>query len=271
MIPKRFITQWIENAPWQDSAQIEQDLIISRALAEIYSNSYLKEHLIFRGGTALNKIFFKPGLRYSEDIDLVQFKEGPIGDLMTTLRKILDPWLGKPKYKQSHGRVTFYYRFMTENAPVRTMKVKIEINTREHGSELDIIEVPFLVDNGWFSAQVNIKTYCLEELIATKMRALYQRKKGRDLFDLSQVLIHYPNLDIPKVVQCFIRYLQKENLTISRAEYEENMAYKIQDDLFIEDIIPLLPANISYDQFSSYNLIHEKILSYLPGDPWSKK
>src|SRR6202042_2881935 len=98
--------------------------------------------------------------RYSEDVDLVQYTEGPIGEIMTGLHSILDSWLGKPKYKQSQGRVTFFYRFDTENAPVKTMKVKVEINTREHGSELEIKEVPFIVENGWFSAQLLIKTYC---------------------------------------------------------------------------------------------------------------
>ena len=76
MIPKRYITQWIENAPWQNNAQIEQDLILSRVISEIYSHPLLKETLLFRGGTALNKLFFKPGLRYSEDVDLVQYKQG---------------------------------------------------------------------------------------------------------------------------------------------------------------------------------------------------
>ena len=268
MIPARYITQWIENAPWQDEAQIEQDLILSRAIAEIYNNELLSSHLVFRGGTALNKLFFKQSLRYSEDIDLVQYKEGPIGDLMTALHKTLDSWLGKPKYKQSSGRVTFYYRFGTENAPVRTMKLKVEINTREHGSELDIMEVPFIINSGWFSDQTTVKTYCLEELIATKLRALFQRRKGRDLFDLYQVLLIYPNLDVLSVVRCLQSYLKRDKITISRAEFEENMANKLLDDIFREDILPLLPAHLNYNQHSAYALVHEKIISKLPGASW---
>jgi len=44
--------------------------------------------------------------------------------------------------------------------------------------------VPFKVDSDWFSARCEITTYDINELLATKLRALYQRKKGRDLFDL---------------------------------------------------------------------------------------
>lgn len=268
MIPKRYITQWIENAPWPNNAQIEQDLILSRVISEIYSHPFLKEALLFRGGTALNKLFFKPGLRYSEDIDLVQYSQGPIGDIMTELHSTLDPWLGKPKYKQSQGRVTFFYRFATENAPVKTIKVKVEINTREHGSHLDIKDVPFRVENGWFSTLTSVKTYCLEELMATKLRALYQRRKGRDLFDLYQVLLSYPTLNISALIDCFKHYLENEGLQISRAEFEENMAYKLQDSNFKDDIYPLLSPNLMYDQTKAYELVYDKIISKLPGEPW---
>lgn len=40
----------------------------------------------------------------------------------------------------------------------------------------------------WFHGEALLLTYCAEELLGTKMRALYQRKKGRDLFDLSESL-----------------------------------------------------------------------------------
>jgi predicted nucleotidyltransferase component of viral defense system len=268
MIAKRYITQWLEKAPWQNNAQVEQDLILSRVITEIYNNEFLKEHLVFRGGTALNKLFFNPPLRYSEDVDMVQFKQGPIGEIMSGLRKVIDPWLEKPKWSQSRGRVTFYYRFETESSPTKAMKIKIEINTREHGSELDLLEIPFQVDNGWFSGQTAVKTYCLEELISTKLRALFQRRKGRDLFDLYQVLLNYPNLNPTLIVNCFKNYLNKEGLTVSQAEFEENMFYKLQDELFIDDIVPLLPTNLKYNAAQAYKLAHEKLISTLPGKAW---
>lgn len=271
MIAKRYITQWLEKAPWQSEAQVEQDLILSRIIAEIYNHEFLKEHLIFRGGTALNKLFFNPAFRYSEDVDMVQFKPGPIGEIMTTLRKTIDPWLGKPKWSQSQGRVTLYYRFETETSPVKAMKIKIEINTREHGSELDILEIPFQVTNGWFAGDTVVKTYQLEELISTKLRALFQRRKGRDLFDLYQVLINYPDLDSSSTIQCFRSYLQKEGLAVTRAMFEENMFFKLQDEFFKEDIAPLLPANINYNQVDAYKLVHQKLISELPGYPWEGK
>ena len=76
MIPRPYIANWKDQAPWRLDAQVEQDLIISRALVEIFSDGFLRENLAFRGGTALHKLYLKPAPRYSEDIDLVQIKEG---------------------------------------------------------------------------------------------------------------------------------------------------------------------------------------------------
>ncbi|MEJ2205867.1 MAG: nucleotidyl transferase AbiEii/AbiGii toxin family protein [Gemmatimonadota bacterium] len=84
------------------------------------------------GGTALHKVFVSPAGRYSEDIDLVQAEAGPIGPLLGGLREALDPWLGTPRWKQGLGRVTVTYRFDTSFEPVIRMRLKVEINTREH-------------------------------------------------------------------------------------------------------------------------------------------
>lgn len=96
MIPKPYIAKWQEYAPWKEFSQVEQDLIISRTLVEIFSDEYLQENLAFRGGTALHKLYLNPAPRYSEDIDLVQIKEGPIKPIMERLNE----YFGKrPKTK----------------------------------------------------------------------------------------------------------------------------------------------------------------------------
>lgn len=79
MIPRDYITEWRAVVPWVEDAQVEQDLVISRALVEIFSHPHLGKELAFRGGTALHKLHSKRPARYSEDIDLVQVNAGPIG------------------------------------------------------------------------------------------------------------------------------------------------------------------------------------------------
>ena len=107
-----------------------------------------------------------------------------IGALVDAIREALDPWLGDPRWKRGAGRFTLGYRFNTSFEPVATMRLKVEINTREHFSILGIGRRTFAVKNPWFQGEADIPTYELEDLLGTKMRALFQRKKGRDLFDL---------------------------------------------------------------------------------------
>jgi len=141
MIQKRFLDAWrYEQAPWPTSAMVEQDLIISRVLVDLYSQSKIRENLIFRGGTALNKLFLKPSARYSEDIDLVQSKAEPIGETLDVIRSVLDKWLGKPRRKLTERSVKLIYYYQTsDNFPA---KLKIEINTTEHYNVFDYIEAP---------------------------------------------------------------------------------------------------------------------------------
>lgn len=270
MIPQNFITEWKNKAPWKDNAQVEQDLILSRAIVEIFSNTILKEALVFRGGTALHKLYSPLQERYSEDLDFVQKDAGPIGSVLKELHDVLNPWLGEPKWKQTQGRVTFYYRYDSEISPTRTMKVKIEINTREHFKYSDLCYVPFRIASRWFEGDASVTSYALEELMGTKMRALYQRKKGRDLFDLMVILQNFSALNRQAVIDCFLFYLTKEGLSVSRAEFEKNMHQKLSDRVFLEDIHPLLPPDRTYDHRTSYDLIHRELLCLLPGDAWQK-
>ena len=99
MIQRSFITQWGTVVPWSSPRLVEQDLIICRALVSIYNDQFLTEHLAFRGGTALHKMYLSPQPRYSEDIDLVQVQAQPIRETIDHLRDALS-WLGEPVVKQ---------------------------------------------------------------------------------------------------------------------------------------------------------------------------
>lgn len=271
MIPENFITEWKAHAPWKSNAQIEQDLILSRVIVELFSNELLKEELRFRGGTALQKLYFPKAQRYSEDVDLVQKNAVPIGKVMHEIQETLNPWLGKPKWKQTKGRVTFYYRYDSEIAPMQKMKVKLEINTREHYHYDDLVEIPFSIQSRWFTGKVAASSYTLEELLGTKMRALYQRKKGRDLFDLFIALRDFPSLDKQKIIDCFTFYLDRAELKVSRAEFEKNMWQKLNDRMFQEDISALLRDTDDYNQQSAYQTVHQNLIQLLAGVPWKQE
>jgi len=124
---------WRNVAPWPSNEQVEQDLIISRAIVEMYNEEEISKRLAWRGGTALHKLYLQPAPRYSEDIDLVQVDAEPIGDTLDILREVLDPWLGKPRRVFKEGRVNLVYRFESEGPPVVPAPIQ-----REHSFQRNV-------------------------------------------------------------------------------------------------------------------------------------
>jgi predicted nucleotidyltransferase component of viral defense system len=245
MIPQAFITEWSQQVPWQANEQVEQDLVICRALVEIFSDEWLKTRLAFRGGTALHKLFLNPQARYSEDIDLVQISSGPIKDIVEHLQSCLT-FLGKASTDTRKLGMRVNYHYESEFSPIQRMKLKVEINTREHFSVLGHEKVPFEIKSSWYTRSCIITTYKLEELLGTKLRALYQRRKGRDLFDLDLALKKKPELNKDQILKCFKEYMQfSVGQYATKKQFLKNMESKIQDNEFLGDTTALLrPGNI---------------------------
>lgn len=268
MIPLANLQAWSTKAPWPDSRQVEQDLIISRALCDLFNSPALQGKIAFRGGTAINKLLFKQPLRYSEDIDLVQTTAEPIGTTVDAIREALS-WLGKCNREQAGHSMHLVFRFSPEAEPQTKLKIKVEINTREHESFLGIQAYPFVVENDWYMGETEIASFGAEELFGTKLRALLQRRKNRDLFDLYEGLKQL-GMDAEKLVACFDHYLALEGKPITRAIAEQRMLEKLTRSL-IEDIAPLLPAGVRFndeDAITAFNLVWADLVSRLKGEPW---
>ncbi|MBI2372917.1 MAG: nucleotidyl transferase AbiEii/AbiGii toxin family protein [Deltaproteobacteria bacterium] len=262
MIPRANIVAWQALVRWGEASQVEQDLVLSRAIVELFSDAGAREQLAFRGGTALHKLHLAPAARYSEDIDLVQVEAGPAKMVFDLVWSRLDPWLGKPKTTTKRNGVQLFYAFETEFPPVRTMRVKVEVNTREHFSELGFVTMPFAVESPWFSGTAEVTTYSLDEMLGTKLRALYQRRKGRDVFDLWHAF-QRGSVDAATVVRCFRAYLGRTGLAVSRVEFTTNLDEKAGDKDFRGDIGPLLDPGLTFDHDDAFALVRERLVALL--------
>lgn len=260
MIPRDFVREWLHHVAWQQEAMVEQDLIISRALVDLYNNELVRKNLVFRGGTALNKLYLQPAARYSEDLDFVQLKVGPIGGTVDAIRASLDPWLGTPKRKQTQRGYKIIYPY--ENVDGDIFKLKIEINTTEHFQVLPLKKFDFRVKSAWFTGRSEVITYQLDELMGTKLRALYQRKKGRDLFDM-WLMLKKELIDVSRVVHIFEQYSQFNQTPISRVDFEKNLAEKAADRSFTADMMPLLASGEHWDFNEAIQLIRDKVVPLL--------
>ncbi|MEI7833036.1 MAG: nucleotidyl transferase AbiEii/AbiGii toxin family protein [bacterium] len=262
MIPLAFITEWEQMAPWRDPIMVEQDLIISRALLDLFRQDTLRQQLAFRGGTALYKLFLVPAARYSEDIDLVQITAGPIKETVRMIQEVLDHWLGQPRYKATQQSVKLIYRYAPETAPDSPARLKIEINTREHVEQSVLIAKDFSVDSRWVQGSTSITSFALEELLGTKLRALYQRKKGRDLFDLDYALTQV-TLKETDIVDACVAYMAAQGNRVSTREFQLNLFAKQNDREFREDTVSLLRDGIIFDIDKAVERVDQRLLQYL--------
>ena len=259
MIPQKYITAWRKQAPWREDWHVEQDLVIERALIEIFSDYFLKDKLVFRGGTALHKIYLQPQARYSEDIDLVQIHREPIRETLDVLRKRLS-FLGTPVVKQKRNNNTLVFRFESESEI--PMRLKVEINCREHFSIFGHKKIPLKVNSEWYSGESDIITFSIDELLGTKLRALYQRKKGRDLFDMWYALSQ-TQADSTKIIEAFTIYLAKEGNRITKKQFLRNMDLKMKETEFMDDIEGLLRPGLEFNPEEAYELVKSKIIEQL--------
>jgi predicted nucleotidyltransferase component of viral defense system len=238
MIPFNTITAWSTSHPWPTREQIEQDLLLSKAIIEIYKNKTLAEELIFRGGTALHKMVLQKPRRYSEDLDFVRSSSGGIGDIMKELTE-----LGKQSgftVKTRMGQFPKVY-WHGKAQTGRDLRIKIEINTYERSPALPLIKTPHSINTEWFSGEVTVKMFQNEETAATKLRALYQRSKGRDLYDL-WLLTNVIRIDPVLTCQAFSSY-RPDGYTVKKAI--ENLEKKIHDNAFLTDIVNMVTSDTS--------------------------
>lgn len=264
MIARDYITQWSVGAPWPERQQIEQDLVLSRLILKIAGDPLLGEELAFRGGTCLHKLHLPTALRYSEDLDYVRGTRGGIGPYIDALREITERAGLIEKSRELTGQMTHFIC----TAPAEDdgeIRVKIEINIAETEQFLPRITRPYAVDSRWWSGRADVSTFQLKELMSTKLRALYQRRKGRDLFDLWHALTDlHPNEQL--VIDGLAHYMGDENFTYR--ELAANLAAKLDHPDFITDLNALViePPG-GYDILPAADLVMERLGARLKNAP----
>ncbi len=143
---------------------------------------------------------------------------------------------------------------------MQPLRLKVEINCREHFNVFGLAEDEFEINSEWFNGKCGVITYQLEELLGTKMRALYQRRKGRDLYDLYKAF-QSAKPDADKIVETYHAYMKFSVASPpSRKEFLLNMAAKMKDAEFLGDTTALLRPTEEYDARAAYELIKTELI-----------
>lgn len=259
MIPESVVTAWSMDHPWPDADQVEQDLLLTQAICEISSDGLLGRELVIRGGTAFHKLYLDRPRRYSEDLDFVRTSAGGIGDVMKRLTE-MGRSLGFEVRTQMTRHPKVFWRFTSASGVRR--KIKLEINTFERSPMLPLTTRLLAIDNRWYSGSAKVPVFQVEELCATKVRALYQRSKGRDLFDLWLALTEL-GVDPEAIAGAFVAY-RPEGLT--RGLMMRNLEAKLVDRAFCSDCDVLIVGGaerFGYDVRDAGRLVMEKVFPLL--------
>lgn len=282
MISARELAQWRPLAPWSSDLMIEQDFLISQAVAAIFEDKFLKGQVAMRGGTVLHKAHLAPASRYSEDIDLVQVGDRPSGHIKKALTRVLQPLLGNPVEsvmtdiqltvrnlvaKSKIIRSTYTYDPTSDDAALAHLKV--EVNTNENKSFFPLVTVKVQVPAPGEARHVNVVSYDLDEMLGTKLRALLQREHGRDLFDIvwawetSQQPHAVSKVNPGRVGEAFRFYMSQEGSTFSAANIEAELARRMKSRKFLSDMDGYLASGRTYSPQSAYEQFCHVFLPHL--------
>jgi predicted nucleotidyltransferase component of viral defense system len=258
MITDRDIAEWALDHPWQDPDQVEQDLLLSQAMCAIADHPTLSHELRLRGGTAFHKLFLSEPRRYSEDLDYVRTTAGGIGDVMKALTALGNE-LGYEVRTSMQRHPKVFWRFMRNSG--LPGKIKVEIDTYERSPMLEPMTVTHEVQSSFCTASAEISTFQPSELVATKIRALYQRSKGRDLYDIWLALTEL-RLAPDDIIAAFPAY-RPDGLTAKKLE--QNLQAKLHDPGFCCDVDVLMRHDAPrYDAQEAGSLVLESIVRRLP-------
>ena len=268
MISKNAIDDWRKNVPGNLDEQVEQDLLLSKVIIDLYSDPFIQNHLALSGGAALQKLYFDKPYRYSEDLNFVQINPGSLGIVLDHIQDKL-VWLGKPSLKIKEGGIILYYKIYSETALNNKRRIKLQINAFQHSQMLGITSKNYVIENPWVTGTAAVTTYYVEELLGIQTRALYQRKKGRYLFDVYYAMRQL-NLNPEQIADVFCFYLEKAGVLVSRQNFEENLFNKITNQTFLNDIYAVIPNEFrtGFEVVEAMQYVNKNFITLLPGEPW---
>jgi predicted nucleotidyltransferase component of viral defense system len=180
---------------------VEKDYVLGWLLAGIAIHPHAGRLWVFKGGTCLKKCFFET-YRFSEDLDFSLLAEASYteGDLLLILREIGEATAAQSgiqfgelnvKTRQNRqGQQTFEGRIHYRGPLQIPNWPKVSLDITQH----ETLFPPFAsmpVHHAYpdeLPAAAMVQTYSFEELFAEKLRALIERTRPRDLYDVVYLL-----------------------------------------------------------------------------------
>lgn len=242
------VSRWGRSVQMGSLRLAEQDYRLVDLVRRINEDEFLSDRLVFKGGTALNKLYFEDNARLSVDLDFnVLGTRDSVQDERAEMRNRLIDVLHDqdPDFDTYHEHSWEMLRVVGRYQPLAAEtdeKIKIECSTVERFPITETIHKPLELPSG---DTASIRTLPIDELIATKVRALYGRRKGRDVYDLIQAR---PLLERPELLRKMaIYYFYRSQIVYDPDLIEQAMTDESQLRGFRQDISPFLRADADFD------------------------
>ncbi len=244
----RLIRNWADERAIPDLTLAELDYRLTYALGAIYTDPFLAARLCLKGGTVLNKLCFPTLSRLSVDLDFNAV--GPKAQVLAERSRVITQLATLFAEQNAGYTVTHDFRYEQTNivahyAPLSggpRQRLKLEISTVERVPILGRTARPLILPDG---ASVSIATYHLEELTATKIRALYARRKGRDIYDLWRIASL--DLDERAVRKLTLYYFYHAKMMFHYPTFLANVEEKLRHHGFGDDVRGLIRVGQEFD------------------------
>ena len=220
----------------------EKDYVIEWLLKGIYE-SKIGDSLIFKGGTAIKKVYFPKIWRFSHDLDFTALDNENIeNQLKEIFNDIEEKSLIKLEFKSFHATSGSIIANVQFSGPLNAKnRIRVDITLDE-----EVITDPVLkvIDSQYPDiGRYNIRVYSLEEILVEKMRSILQRGKSRDYYDV-WMLLKVEKFDLKEIRKLLTEKCQVKGIEFSSALiFNENKLNEAKRfwEVGLKDLVKELP------------------------------
>ncbi len=258
-LSSRLIRTWADERAIPDLTLAELDYRLTHALGAIYKDPFLASRLCLKGGTVLNKLCFPTLSRLSVDLDFNAV--GPKSQVLAERSQVISQlesllvdqdsgYTVKHDFRYEQTTIVAHYTPLSGGPKQR---LKLEISFIERVPILGQTERHLILPDG---SSVSIETYHLEELTATKLRALYGRRKGRDIYDLWRIASL--DLDERAVRKLTLYYFYHAKMLFHYPTFHANVEEKLRHRGFSDDVRGLIRVGQHFDWLEASRTVVER-------------
>lgn len=256
------LRKWADSIGVESLTFAEHDYRLVAALEAIYSQSQIPEKLLIKGGTALNKLYLRETSRLSVDLDFNQIGEKTAvlserGWLRNKMREALTQQDSSYQLSntQNYSQTTIKAKYQSIITPM-TRQLKLEVS---HIERIPILKPESRETNGT-QKLLKVPTYAIEELAATKVRALFERFKGRDIYDLYFIL----KLKSDKILlkKLFLYYFYRSRKIYNPKIHFRILSRRLRNGGYDDDVSGFVRPTVSF-QLDDAALSVERELAFL--------